>query len=280
MARKVFGVYFLIGGIAGVLVALISGAGEQATQDMEFAVVLLAIGALLIAPKSTQGMARKVWGTIFLLGGLGGLSFLAQWGEGATTNNEIALGGVLAVIGLVLLSNIGNKEAKQRKEEARIQKRIQQRAQAEMLRQRRLKVLRGDHMTGLPLPQGADCSLCFDEGRLTISGGGQEFRLSYDKVVSIELHTDVDIQKSYVSSVGGAVGGYMLFGELGAMVGGRAKERTSTVEEYYALVTYLKEGTSAGLSFRTMDGALAQEIIDEHRGKWCRTSFRMKPVEL
>ena len=64
------------------------------------------------------------------------------------------------------------------------------------------------------------------------------------------------------------------------MVGGRAKERISTVEEYYVLLTYIKDGTTTGLSFRTGNGALAQEIIDEHRGKWCRTSFHMKPIEL
>lgn len=46
------------------------------------------------------------------------------------------------------------------------------------------------------------------------------------------------MQKGYTSSISGAVGGAILFGPLGAMVGGRAKQKTSKVVTYYLVVTY------------------------------------------
>lgn len=273
MARKVLAVCFLITGVSCL------ATGERSSENLCCALVFGFLGLMLLlwpryrdSRASEASTARKIiaWGC-FAMVGVGGLAVLLESG---------APGEALAPMIVFLVLGLWIQPKSKLREEQVQRKKAQKRVQAEIYRQRRLKVLRGDHITGLPLPQGVDCSLCFDERRLTISGGGQEFRLAYDKIVNIELHTDVDIQKSYVSSVGGAIGGYMLFGELGAMVGGRAKERTSTVEEYYALVTYLKDGTSAGLSFRTKDGALAQEIINEHRGKWCRTASRMKPMEL
>lgn len=45
------------------------------------------------------------------------------------------------------------------------------------------------------------------------------------------IKTDKEIQQQYVSSVGGAVGGAVLFGPLGAITGGRAKKKT--VKEVY-----------------------------------------------
>jgi len=67
--------------------------------------------------------------------------------------------------------------------------------------------------------------------------------------------------------VGGAIGGAMLFGTLGAMVGGRAKEKQSKVVEYYFIITYLKDDGVGHLSFRVENNAKAQMVADRHRGK-------------
>lgn len=53
------------------------------------------------------------------------------------------------------------------------------------------------------------------------------------------IKTDTEIQQQYISSVGGAVGGAVLFGPLGAMIGGRAKKKTIKNEVHrYLIITY------------------------------------------
>jgi len=69
-----------------------------------------------------------------------------------------------------------------------------------------------------------------------------------------------------VSSVGCAVGGAVLFGPLGAMVGGRAKEKTSRVIEYYFIITYHgKTGDLEYLSFETYAPQQARDLIQRFR---------------
>ncbi|MEH2944892.1 hypothetical protein VSQ32_19130 [Lachnospiraceae bacterium KK002] len=57
------------------------------------------------------------------------------------------------------------------------------------------------------------------------------FELEKSKITDMCIKTDKEIQQQYVSSVGGAVGGAVLFGPLGAITGGRAKKKT--VKEVY-----------------------------------------------
>ena len=76
------------------------------------------------------------------------------------------------------------------------------------------------------------------------------------------MKTDVEIQKQYVSSVGGAVGGYMLFGGLGAMIGGRAKERETAKTEYYLIITYRKNDELAYISFKADNQWTAEKFVE------------------
>ena len=111
----------------------------------------------------------------------------------------------------------------------------------------------------------------FREDCLFIEGGSCSVRLSYDKAIDLSVTTDKEIQKSYVGSVGGAIGGAALFGTLGAMVGGRAKEKTSTVTEFYLVVTYNKDNELAYLSFHVppeQNGFFMSQIADYHRNKF------------
>ncbi|MCK1989212.1 hypothetical protein MPH48_13940 [Lysinibacillus fusiformis] len=52
----------------------------------------------------------------------------------------------------------------------------------------------------------------------------------------------MQIMLSYVSSAGVAVGGYVLFGVLGAIIAGRAKEKKSMIEEKFLIFSYEKNG--------------------------------------
>lgn len=111
------------------------------------------------------------------------------------------------------------------------------------------RTLTCDHVAGLPLAEGAHCTIVFDDERIEISSGNSSFRLDMQKVTDVTITTSTEIQKSYVSSAGGAAAGAALFGPLGAMVGGRIKEKTTkTIDEYF-IIAYHKNDTVDYLSF-------------------------------
>lgn len=106
------------------------------------------------------------------------------------------------------------------------------------------------HMAGLPLAEGAEVFVYRCPDKVIFERNQDTIELPIDKVRDILIKTDVEIQKSYSSSIGGAVGGYVLFGPLGAMVGGRSKERKSTIEEKYLIFSYMnKENQQDYISF-------------------------------
>lgn len=94
------------------------------------------------------------------------------------------------------------------------------------------------HMAGLPFAEGAEVFIYRCPEKVIFERNQETFELPISKVRDILNKTDVEIQKSYSSSVGGAVGGYVLFGPLGAMIGGRSKEKKSTVVEKYLIFSY------------------------------------------
>ncbi|MFJ7971324.1 hypothetical protein [Psychrobacillus sp. NPDC096389] len=107
-----------------------------------------------------------------------------------------------------------------------------------------------NHMTGLPVAEGAEVFVYRCENKVVFERNQDTFELESANMKDILIKTDVEIQKNYVSSVGGAVGGYVLFGPLGAMVGGRAKEKKSTTVEKYLIFDYInKEGKQDFISF-------------------------------
>lgn len=106
------------------------------------------------------------------------------------------------------------------------------------------------HMAGLPLAEGAEIFVYRCPDKVIFERNQDTIELEISKVRDILIKTDVEIQKSYVSSAGGTVGGYVLFGPLGAMIGGRAKEKKSTVTEKYLIFSYEKNGE---LDYISMD---------------------------
>lgn len=108
------------------------------------------------------------------------------------------------------------------------------------------------HAAGLPIPEGVQCEISSYPNKIAIVGNGLEFNLDKERITDVCVKTDVEIQKQYVSSVGGAIGGAILFGGLGAVVGGRAKEKKSKTTTYYLIFTYTKDGDVNYASFETI----------------------------
>lgn len=95
------------------------------------------------------------------------------------------------------------------------------------------------HFYGLPIADGimTRCFWCND--KVIFEANGASFNLPFSKITDVSIKTDVEIQKQYVSSAGGAVAGAVLFGPLGAAIGGRAKEKTNRQITTYLIFTYL-----------------------------------------
>lgn len=206
-------------------------------------------------------MIRKVIGGFFLLMAVVSI-YAAAIQQGTDARVTGVMAGVFGLIGLVLFLKKGRP--KEEKDALRVKK-----AEAKDLNSR---TVMGEHMAGLPLAQAAMCSIIYDEDGLSFKSSGNTFSLSYDKITAVDLKTSTEIQKSYVSSVGGAVAGAYLFGPLGAMVGGRAKEKKSKTVENFIIFTYLKEGNVDYISFKIADVWKAAQNIDRHKSKISKQS--------
>lgn len=107
------------------------------------------------------------------------------------------------------------------------------------------------HADGLPLPLDVNCEVLAYQNHIQFQANGLDFNLERQRITDISIKTDVEIQSQYVSSVGGAVGGAILFGGLGAIVGGRAKQKQTTTRTHYLIFTYTKDNEVKYISFET-----------------------------
>lgn len=145
---------------------------------------------------------------------------------------------IFVIIGLMLLA----RKTKTKEEKERIKKKEIERQEYEK------KHLMGKHQDGLPLASDIVCDVMMQNDGLSFKAGGNIFNLPFDKITGFDIKTEEEIQKQYISSVGGAVGGAVLFGALGAMVGGRAKEKKSKITRHYLIITYTKDQKVAWIS--------------------------------
>lgn len=95
------------------------------------------------------------------------------------------------------------------------------------------------HFNGLPISEGTMTDAFWCNDKIVFEANGTSYNLLLSKLTDVSENTDVEIQKQYVSSNGGAVAGAVMFGALGAMIGGRAKEKTTNTVTKYLIFTYV-----------------------------------------
>ena len=118
-----------------------------------------------------------------------------------------------------------------------------------------------------------------EEQYFCFEGSGIRYELSKDKVTDIAVKTDVEIQKQYVSSAGGALAGGMLFGPLGAIVAGRTKVKKNRAVTNYLIFTYLADEGISYISFE-LTGQAQQKKINDWKKEIAGNENRGESIQL
>ncbi len=121
-----------------------------------------------------------------------------------------------------------------------------------------------NHFNGLPIAEGVLTQLFWCMSKIVFEANGASFNLEMSKITDISVKTDVEIQQQYVSSAGGAVAGGVLFGPIGAMIGGRAKKKEIKQTNSYLIFTYKDDESLKYIAFDcTASWAQARRFVDE-----------------
>lgn len=120
-------------------------------------------------------------------------------------------------------------------------------------------------LQGLPVAENTLCDILSCPTYYEFNVNNTTFKLDKEKIQDICIKTDTEIQKYYTSSIGGAVGGAILFGPIGAMIGGRTKKKINTTNRYYLIFTYLKNDTIQYISFDATNSLLATKFVNEFK---------------
>ena len=117
-------------------------------------------------------------------------------------------------------------------------------------------------MTGLPIPEGAECMVYMCPDKYVFERNESTYNLPINKITDISIKTDVEIQNAYTSSIGGAVGGALLFGGLGAIIGGRTKKKTDKIVHSYLIFAYKKDDNIDFISFDCTNASSVYKFIE------------------
>lgn len=190
--------------------------------------------------------ARRITAVILLV--FAGIGLIITLSKQADPSSSLPPTIFFAIIGLPLFFAKG----KSKEEKAKV-------------KSERMSTTQAKHFAGLSLAEGTNCMIRHNPDGFVFTAGGNTFNLSDDKITDMCIKTDAEIQRQYVSSVGGAVGGAVLFGPIGAMIGGRAKEKRTTNLTHYLIITYLKDGQVAYVCFEVYEIAKIQKWINDFR---------------
>lgn len=96
------------------------------------------------------------------------------------------------------------------------------------------------HVSGLPIAENVMCKLCSYPDRIEFMSGSANITLARNKITDICVKSETEIQKQMVSNPGGAIAGAMMFGAVGAIIGGKPKTKKQKTTSFYLIITYVK----------------------------------------
>ena len=77
-----------------------------------------------------------------------------------------------------------------------------------------------EHVAGLPISEGKVCACFLMPNAIMVEVNQSQYYIGSGQLTEVSVKTDVEVREAYVSSAGGALAGGMMFGALGAAVGG------------------------------------------------------------
>jgi len=187
----------------------------------------------------------------------GGMKMSAEV-QAATPGNEktaMILGVVLVILlflGIFLIIKKGIKATRSMK---KARKEVKEQRK-ERMNNENISILESfKHFYGLPVTEGKLTQVIWHEDKISFEADNVSFNLPLDRITNIEVVNSVDVQKQLVSSVGGAVGGYALLGPVGAIIGGRVKQKDVRTITWYLIFTYTKDNSVENIAFE-VNGSL------------------------
>ena len=89
------------------------------------------------------------------------------------------------------------------------------------------------HVSGLTVSDGAKCGLIFLRDEIVVLNGRSDYHIRTEQITEVTTKTETEINKAYVSSTGGALAGGLMFGAVGAAIGGRTKQKPALMQEAF-----------------------------------------------
>lgn len=134
------------------------------------------------------------------------------------------------------------------------------------------------HVLGLPVMQGAVCKVISERDKLTIEAQKTVYNLNKDRITSISRETNIQKYSQAVSSIGGAVVGGMLFGSIGAAIGGRATSKDFQSEHQYLVIAYI--GDDEAVKYVVFDYTYKSQSLIRDFELFNKTNLQKRNVEI
>lgn len=121
------------------------------------------------------------------------------------------------------------------------------------------------HIYGLPIAANMVCEIFSYPDRIEFKSGTINIILQRNKITNMYIKADTKIQERTVSSAGGAIAGAVMFGPMGAYIGGRPKIKRTKNKTQYLIITYTGEkGESKYINFDiSADTFSAPKLVKE-----------------
>ena len=97
-----------------------------------------------------------------------------------------------------------------------------------------------EHVAGLPISEGKVCDCFLMPNAIMIEVNQSQYYIGSGQLTEVSVKKDVEIKEAYVSSAGGALAGGLMFGALGAAVGGRVKKKRDLKVKKFLVIGYVQ----------------------------------------
>lgn len=121
------------------------------------------------------------------------------------------------------------------------------------------------HICGLPVIKGAMCQVGINNQEFVFQKEDKLITLPLNRVIDVGVKNKEEIRSYYVSNAGTAIAGGMMFGEIGALLGGQPEKVTETIRSQFFIIIYHDGNSVSTLMFDALQCHNAWEIDDYYK---------------